>query len=240
MRLDAGMSEGNSGNRLALAAHIAPFAAWLVIMTLLGDPAGWKYGVRSATCLVLLIALRPWRWYSGPRWRNVPMAIATGVVVFLVWIAGETNLAARLPALQDLYLLVGTLPPWKPLEIVSGSAYDPAVCGWAWTTTRILGSAFVIAVIEEFFWRGFLYRWLINQDFLDVDTGLMHTAFFWVVALAFALEHTRWLAGLAAGLAYGWLFVRTRDIWAAATAHVVTNLLLGLYVVWSAKYHFWG
>ena len=32
----------------------------------------------------------------------------------------------------------------------------------------------VIAVIEEFFWRGFLYRWLVGKEFSSVDLGKLH------------------------------------------------------------------
>ena len=47
------------------------------------------------------------------------------------------------------------------------------------------------------------------------------------------------LVGILAGLAYGLLLIRTRDIWAAVTAHVVTNLLLGFYVLVMGAYGFW-
>ena len=55
----------------------------------------------------------------------------------------------------------------------------------------------------------------------------------------FGLEHDRWLVGFVAGLIYGAFYVRTRDIWAVAFAHVVTNLLLGLYVLAWGEYTFW-
>ena len=69
--------------------------------------------------------------------------------------------------------------------------------------------------------------------------GRVHGLAFAVVAVLFALEHSRWLVGLAAGLFYGGLAVKTRDIWAAIIAHVTTNLLLGLYVLKAGAYQFW-
>ena len=60
-----------------------------------------------------------------------------------------------------------------------------------------------------------------------------------MVSVCFGLEHDRWLAGIFAGLAYGLVAIRTRDIWAAVMAHVVTNLLLGLYVLAVGAYSFW-
>ena len=44
---------------------------------------------------------------------------------------------------------------------------------------------------------------------------------------------------MLAGMAYGWLTVRTGSVWAAALSHGVTNLLLGVYVIASRQYGFW-
>ena len=87
---------------------------------------------------------------------------------------------------------------------------------------RLAGSAFVIAVAEELFFR----KWLV--DF---------AGFWWMVAL-FAVEHDRWLVGAIAGVAYG-LLARRRGLGAAVVAHVVTNLVLGLWVLHSGQWQFW-
>jgi hypothetical protein len=34
-----------------------------------------------------------------------------------------------------------------------------------------------------------------------------------------------------------WLMVRTRNLWDCVVAHAVTNLLLGVYVVFSGQWH---
>ncbi len=120
-----------------------------------------------------------------------------------------------------------------------GNFYAPAVCGWPLALIRLAGSAFVISVAEEFFWRGFLYRWIQNIDFLKVDPGKLAWPAFLGTAAVFGAEHTEWLAGVLCGLAYGALYVRTRDIWAVSIAHVATNLLLGLYVFATGAYQFW-
>ncbi len=63
------------------------------------------------------------------------------------------------------------------------------------------------------------------------------SAFLWTVGL-FALEHNRWLAGALAGALYGWVALR-KGLWAAILAHVVTNLVLALYVIESGEWAFW-
>jgi CAAX prenyl protease-like protein len=118
-------------------------------------------------------------------------------------------------------------------------AFSPSEAGWPLTLMKLFGSACVIAIIEEFFFRGFFYRWLRQGKFWTLPLSLLDKQAFWTVAVVFGLEHDRWLAGIFAGVVYGWLTVRTGTVWSAAIAHVVTNLLLGLYVIGSGQYGFW-
>ena len=80
---------------------------------------------------------------------------------------------------------------------------------------------------------------MLGLDFTKVDPGRYAALPFMLVAIVFAAEHVEWFAGLLTGLLYGWLFLRTRDIWAAVLAHVVTNLMLGGYVLATGSYQFW-
>lgn len=231
----------NQQNALPIAtiAHAVPFIVWLILIFVLGEATAAKYGIRVVVALGLLLALRPWRWYAPFRVEHLLPAISVGLLVFVVWVAFETHFADRWPSVQRLYLLVGHLPPWEIVEPSGDTPYAPNVCGWFLTTIRILGSGLVIAVIEEMFWRGFIYRFLIDKNFLSVDLGKYNTLMFLFVVVAFGLEHQRWIAGIVAGYAYGRLLIQTRNIWAACVAHAVSNLLLGLYVVWTGKYEFW-
>lgn len=222
-------------------AHVAPFIAWLFIAHMLGDPEGWKYAIRSAVCLGLFIWLRPWRWYPRLNPRNLPLAGAVGIAVLIAWVIGETPwMAQHLPLVHELYVKYGILPLGEMREPMTSFPYAPDATGWPLTMTRILGSAFVIGIIEEFFWRGWLYRWMQGRNFLKVDHGAYERIAFFAVAFVFGLEHKEWLAGFAAGLAYGWLYIRTRDIWATALAHALTNFALGWYVLWADAYQFWS
>jgi membrane protease YdiL (CAAX protease family) len=222
-------------------AHIVPFIAWLFIAHLLGDPDGWKYAVRSVVCLGLFVWLRPWQWYARLSLKNVPLAVVVGVGVCVVWVIGETPWLARtVPWLHELYGRWGILPFGEMREPLTGVQYAPETAGWPLTLVRIAGSALVIGIIEEFFWRGWLYRWMLGRNFIAVDPGTYDRFVFIAVAFVFGLEHKEWLAGFAAGLAYGWMYIKTRDIWAVALAHAITNALLGWYVVEAGAYWFWS
>lgn len=226
----------------AIAAHVIPFVAWLLLMHFLDVPQlppAWAYAIRSAVCLGLFLYLRPWQGYAPLAWRHLPPAIIVGLAVFIAWVALEHPAAARLEPLRDLYLRWGVRPLGELREPPAASPYAPETCGWPLTLVRILGSGLVIGIIEEFFWRGFLYRWMFGGDFRQVDPGRFAALPFFAVAAIFAAEHMEWLAGFAAGLAYGWLFIRTRNIWCVAFAHALTNLTLGAYVVATRQYQFW-
>jgi len=226
------------------AAHVVPFVAWLVLLfglEYIGPAGAWKYAVRTATGLGLLLLLRPWRWYGGLRLRHVGMAVVAGVLVFVIWVGPEVRDGAGNPhgMVQELYLRFGVMPLGSLPPTPTTSVYAPATCGWPLTLVRLFGSAVVIAIIEEFFWRAFLYRRLLHRNFLNIDLGEFDLETFVIVCLLFGLEHDRWLAGAVAGAVYGYLMIRTRDVWAAALAHGITNFLLGIYVLRTHSYGFW-
>jgi len=230
-----------------LWAHILPFAVWLVILGFTqrmfpedSSLPAWGYAFRTVSCALLFVFLRPWRWYDRGRLKDVIPALLLGVVVFVIWVLPESPFVLHhVPGFQKLYFRYGMFPPWEVYTPALDSPYNPAVCGWMLAAVRVIGSAFVIAVIEEFFWRGFIYRWLIKQDFLAVDMRQFHLWLFLFACLFFGIEHTRWLTGLLAGVIYGGLIIYTGNIWSGVVAHVTTNLLLGIYVLKTGAFSFW-
>ena len=223
-------------------AHVLPFAAWIALMHLLDVPQlspAWAYALRSVLCLGIFCFFRPWRWYGRPVWRHFPLSALVGVGVLVAWVGLEHPAAAHLGFVQELYLKWGVRPLGELREPMERLPFAPETCGWPLALVRILGSGLVIGVIEEFFWRGFVYRWMFGGDFTKVDAGRFAATPFFAVAVIFGLEHMEWLAGIVAGLAYGWLYIKTRDIWSVAFAHALTNLLLGGYVIAMGQYQFW-
>lgn len=194
-----------------------------------------RYALQVAVSLVALIVLRPWRYYSALSIRSLPLSVLVGAGVAVIWILPESGWIHKFPALYEGYVRYFI----RGSESGNGGLYAPEQCGWILSLIRLGGSACVIAVIEEFFWRGFLMRYLAKTDFLAVDAGKVGRGVLIVTALAFGFEHNRWLVGMIAGLAYGLLYLRKGDIVAVAVAHVVTNYLLGLYVLANGAYQFW-
>ena len=103
------------------------------------------------------------------------------------------------------------------------SPYSPEVCGWTLTFAKIAASAFVIPAAEELFFR----KWLV--DF---------AGFWWMVVL-FAVEHgERWHVGAITGIVYG-ILAKRLGLASAIVAHMVTNLGLGIIVVYGGRWQFW-
>lgn len=166
-------------------------------------------------------------------------AVRGVVTAALLLVGGGLGLyrpAARTPGVWARTVGVGALAGlvvfaiWIAPDVLSPSAvpagpspYAPEVCGWMLTLAKLAASAFVIPVAEELFFR----RWLV--DF---------AGFWWMVVL-FAVEHgERWHVGAITGVVYG-LLAKRLGLFAAIVAHVVTNLVLGLYVIQCGQWQFW-
>lgn len=221
-------------------AFIAPFAVWIVLQTLLPATAG-AYAVRSGvTFLVLLIVLPTIVQVSsrscGPSLVPSSLVLTSflgllgGLLVLALWI---------LPEFCDLYRTWCVWPLGSlPTVSTEPSPYDPSVCGWPLTIAKLVGSSFVIAPVEELFFRSFLYRRLQKRDFTTVPhTSFDLSAFLWTVFL-FTLEHDRPLAAALCAVVYGLLYIRY-GLLAAIVAHVTTNLLLAIYVIVEGQWGFW-
>lgn len=234
-------------NDKAVWVHVIPYLAWLLMMSLLGDPSGMRYLYQTVGGLIFLLICRPWRWYAPPQLKNIPLALAVGLLVFVFWVGPESEFFRSVfPKISELYdryfvelIRFGDLR--QPLEVGANGLhhYDPRTTGWPLFWVHMFGTTVIIGAIEEFMFRGFLYRWMQGSPFFKKDIGVMDSKMCILVAALFALEHNEWLMGFLCGLFFTWLMVRTRDIWAAVLAHAVTNGLLGWYAVKTGAYWFW-
>ncbi len=96
-----------------------------------------------------------------------------------------------------------------------------------------------LALLEEVFFRSFFYRALASRDFEKVALSQFFWMPFLVTSLAFGLQHREWLAGVLCGFAFQGLVLWKKRLGDAITAHALTNLLLGLWVVGKGAVQFW-
>ncbi len=219
----------------AITAHVAPMLLFILLLgcgSFLKTPGGstwraapelWLYPLQTLLCAGLLIHF--WRDYHFHAFRRPLFTIAIALLVFLLWIAPQQFLhfAPR---------LVGFNP-----ELL---AAQPALY-WSTVTLRFLRLVVVVPLVEEIFWRGFLLRYLIAEDFERIAFGTFTWLSFAVVTLAFCFSHSRpdWPAALVTGAIYNGVAYRTRSLTSCVVCHAVTNLALGLWIMGTRQWGFW-
>lgn len=178
----------------------------------------------------------------------VPKTLLVGAVILWFW-KSLPNLKPASPLLSILIGIAGVvlwvgLDPWlvrydQPLVGRNPFQLYPSGEAWALFAVRLFGISVVVPIMEELFWRGFLMRWLIKENFTEVPLGTYRPFSFFVTTAFFAAEHgSEWMLGLIVGLLYGAWFVRTKSLGSVMLAHGVTNFLLALYCLAFDDWHF--
>jgi len=227
-------------SRFPLAVRVAPFLIFVALTWGQGqfgpESAYWFYLGKTLAGVGMIAVLRP--VIAEMRWAFSWEAVVVGVGIFAVWIGLSSDWATQAGLWPKLGLTSApTEPvlPWNPNEqFGAGSAL-----AWLFITVRILGSTFVVPPLEEVFYRSFIYRYMVNPDFMRVPLNRFVPIPFIVTALVFGLAHNEWLAGILCGAAYQWLVLRKNRLGDAMTAHAITNFLLGVWVVWKGAWNFW-
>jgi CAAX prenyl protease-like protein len=222
-----------SRGRHTTAAYVAPFAAFVGVMAIeraLGIPAVYAYPARFVIAsLVLLIFSR----HLIPQSVAAPLlSIAIGATVFVIWIGPDVLFG---PGYRASSLFQNAVMGRAESSIHEGLRQS------AWfAVLRVASTMLLVPLVEEIFWRGWLMRWLIRSDFKGVPFGQYAPGAFWITAVLFATEHgPYWEVGLAAGIVYNWLAIRTRSLGACVLAHAVTNGLLAAYVLVTGRWQYW-
>ncbi len=210
-----------------LLARALPFVVFLVLTSAQGwfGEAGryWIYAGKTLVGAWLVWLVRP--YVAELKWNVSWEAIVAGVAVFALWVG-----------LEPYYPKLGTPgKPWNPhLAFGTGSAL-----AWFFVVVRIVGSSVVVPPIEEVFYRSFIYRYLVRQEFMTVPLGAFSWMPFLVTSAVFGLAHFEWVPGILCGMIYQGLVCGKKRLGDAMTAHAITNLLLGLWVAGRGAWQFW-
>jgi len=186
----------------------------------------WLYAPRVALVGALLLAFR--RHYGEIdtrdllKLRQVLISAAVGVMIFALWIKMDWTLSSQ------------AAPP----------GFDPGILSdapgrWIMITVRCIGAVIVVPIMEELFWRSFLLRYLIDNDFMAVAIGRLTWFSLLATTLLFGLEHHYLFAGMMAGALFSLVYFWTRSIAHCILCHAVANLALAMYVLATAQWQFW-
>jgi uncharacterized protein len=219
------------------AAHSIPFAIYVGFLVVESLAAGVAPGGQSTF---------DWRWLYAVKVGCVALALALlwGRYTELVshrWPSLKATLLACGAGLLVLVLWVNLTMPWVTLGTSDG--FDPRTTtgepNWPLIVVRTLGAVLVVPLMEELFWRSFIMRWLEQAYFLTVAPASVGLRALLISSIMFGFEHSLWLAGVLAGLVYGWLYVRSRSLWVPVLAHAITNGGLAIWVVVTQRWQFW-
>ncbi len=189
------------------------------------------------TCVITVTAVLVVIVFAG--YFRIPVnfsfwSVIVGIAGIVVWVG--------LWWLDKHYLHVGEWvglgkrKAFNPFEVLKD---DPAwMRQFLWI--RFAGLVVVVPIVEEFFLRGFLMRYVDDPDWDEIPIG-QNT---WMGILAptayGVLAHpAEWLAAAIWFSMVTWLFLRTRSIWNCVIAHATTNLLLGLFVIYYGVWELW-
>lgn len=206
------------------ATYLIPFLAMQAAAMLARAMSGrfdTLYSLRLVAGVAALVYFRSRLMSSKLDWRFSGRALAVGIVMFIVWV-----LAAK------VWLTPAAMPD-------ALRAFSPAT-RYAWIAGRALTAIAVVPIAEELAFRGYLMRRLIRADFESVPFGAVHLPALMLTALIFGVNYgVMWAPGIAAGLLYGWLAIRTGRIGESVAAHATTNALLAALVIFDGQWQFW-
>jgi CAAX prenyl protease-like protein len=203
---------------------VAPFLAFMIFLSgesFFPDQHYLLYLFKT----ILVAAVLVFYWKSLPT--LVPSAsvlsIGVGIVGVILWIG------------LDPYLVHYDKP------LIGRNPFQLYSTTYAWWLFgfRLAGITLCVPIMEELFWRGFLMRWLIKDDFTSVPMGTYQPFSFWVTTAFFAVVHgPEWPLAVVVGLLYGFGFIRTKRLGDIMLAHGVTNFCLALYCLVTNDWHF--
>lgn len=155
-------------------------------------------------------------------YRNTSLSIFSGVLIFFLWINMDWTLGSQ------------NTPAGFDPEIFRAEQVK-----WLMIVVRVTGAVIIVPIMEELFWRSFLLRYLIDNDFTAVKIGSYSLFSFVAVSIMFGLEHHYVFAGIMAGVIFNCIYYYTRSVAHCILSHAVANLCLAYYVLTTGYWHFW-
>lgn len=181
-------------------AMILPFAVFMfsaMLAQAFSQSPGVVYPARAllmAGALLLFVPL-----YRSLPWRLDAVAMGVGAAIGVMWVL--------IPVAEP-----DTVPPYGAL---TGGLLV------LWFVARGIGTIFLVPVIEELFFRGYLEQKFKLRDSLPWAIGAAVA-----VAGLFAVLHGRWAEAFVASLAFSYVMHRSGRVTDAILAHGVANAIV--------------
>lgn len=193
----------------------------------------WVYAVKLIATLASLAFV--WPWYKSLaqtiRWKGIAVGIAGGIVwIYLCNLNWEQTTLLPLLKTWGLESLLGSgvRSAFNPFE----EWKDQRIATFAYLALRGFGLIFIVPIIEEYFLRGFVMRYIASEHWTDYPIGRVTAISALVGTLLPMLMHPGEL--LAAAVWFSMISLlawHTKNLWECIAAHSATNLILGIYVL---------
>ena len=192
----------------------------------------WTYPAAYLARAVFVAGLLIWLWpcYTRIRWNYWWLGVIVGVIGIFQWVGMQLFLQRHFEHFK----------PGPDFFNPEAVFHTPATF-WGFVAVRMIGAVLVVPVMEELFWRDYLWRQVLApSDFKLAEVGEWGWAPFLIVTGAFALVHGNWwLTAIVWGMMIGGLLWRTKSLGACIVMHGVTNALLAAYVLCTRDWSFW-
>jgi CAAX prenyl protease-like protein len=211
-------------------AYVLPMAIYMAFIWIAAKwPSIYPLTYLARVLLVAAALIAFWRHYTRISWRYWWLGATVGVVGIVQWIGMQLWLQ------RNFSFFAPPEDPFDPTARFTGGML------YAFLAVRIIGAVLIVAVMEELFWRDFLWRQILApNDFKLAEVGERSWAAFLIVSVIFGTVHGNWwLTSIVWGLMIGALLMYTKSLGACIVAHAVTNLLLAVYVLKYRDWAFW-
>lgn len=212
-------------------AYVIPMGVFLGFTWLSGQwTAGYPLLYVVKTILTGLALVMLWRRYTPIHWNYAWLGVAVGVIGIVQWVGMQLLLQRYF----SFFRPSGEV--FNPFDHFNSDAHR-----YAFIAMRIIGAVLVVPVMEELFWRDFLWRQLLApNDFKLAAVGEWGWAPLLIVSGAFATVHGNWwLTAIVWALMIGALLIYTKSLGACIIAHATSNLLLAVYVLVYRDWSMW-
>lgn len=225
-------------NKKLLLPYLAPYAAYVLLASLLEGRVSPETGSLLRILVVLPLLLWAWRAYCpfrGPKSASVSVlvGVAAGVCGVLLWIALMAPFVGQRQA-----------QPWSQLFFL----------------LKLPAAGLLVPVFEELLMRGFVFRFALQWDRArksgardalqaafdersvnDVAPGDWSWAAVLLSTAAFTLGHdpSQWLAAAGFGLLMAGLWIVRKDLLTCVVAHAVTNVALACWIFSTGSWNYW-
>ena len=212
---------------------IAPFAVFMILLAVgpsLPIPQPWESILRVGVLVAVLLTISK-DVVLSLRVRHAMPSVLLGLAVCALWVAPDQLFSGW----REHWLFQNSITGTVKTTIAPSELADPLV-----VILRVVRAALLVPILEELFWRGWLPRWIVNNDWQKVPLGTFNVLAFVATAVLFASEHGPfWEVGLLCGLIYNWWMWKTKSLGDIVLVHAVTNAALSGFVLVTKQYAYW-